>query len=486
MIKSKPKVRTRFAPSPTGWLHIGGLRTALYNYLFAKQNKGNFILRIEDTDRERLVPGAKKSLASILKSFKLNYDEGFDIGGNFGPYIQSQRLEIYQKYAKKLIETKQAYYCFCSNERLEKLRKEQKQKKLPPKYDRHCLNLSPTEIKKKLDSGAKFVIRLKIPEGETKFNDLIRGEIKINNEILDDQILIKSDGYPTYHLAVVIDDHLMKISHVIRGEEWIPSTPKHIILYDAFKWPKPKFAHLPLLLNPDKSKLSKRQGDVAVENYLQKGYLPEALLNFIALLGWNPGDNQEIFSLTELEKRFRLEKVQKAGAIFDLIKLNWMNSQYIKKADNDYLVKKALPFLKNIENFSESKYDLKQIINLFKERLNYLQELTSKAQFIYKIHDYDPNILIFKKSNKEITIKALTTALKVLEKITDFTSETLRLVYDKEREVAGLSRAEMFWPMRVAITGQEKSPDVFDIIHILGKKETKNRFKNALDKLNKL
>jgi glutamyl-tRNA synthetase len=282
-------VRTRFAPSPTGFLHVGGLRTALYNYLFAKKHNGQFILRIEDTDQTRIVPGAVENLIETLKWAGIEFDEGPFKGGPFGPYIQSQRLELYHKHALELVEKGYAYYCFCSPERLEKMRQEQIKLGQPPKYDGTCRRLTSDEVKKKLDEGLPKTIRMKIPEwGELKFNDLIRGDVTINFKVLDDQILLKSDGFPTYHLAVVVDDHYMKISHVIRGEEWLPSTPKHILLYDYFQWEKPYFAHLPLLLNPDRTKLSKRQGDVAVEDYRAKGYLPEAVVNFIALLGWNP------------------------------------------------------------------------------------------------------------------------------------------------------------------------------------------------------
>jgi exopolysaccharide biosynthesis WecB/TagA/CpsF family protein len=315
------EVRTRFAPSPTGFLHIGGLRTALYNYLYAKQHKGKFILRIEDTDQERLVPNAQQQLIQTLKSFNLEFDEGPGIEGKYGPYIQSQRLHLYQEYVQKLLDSKAAYYCFCTTERLQELREMQEQVHQPSKYDRHCLQLNIKEIEEKIKNNEPHVVRLRIPEGHTSFNDLIRGEVSVDNQVLDDQIILKSDGYPTYHLANVVDDHLMKITHVIRGEEWIPSTPKHIILYQAFGWLPPEFSHLPLLLNADKSKLSKRQGDVAAEDYLQKGYLPEALLNFIALLGWNPGTDDEIFSLSELTTKFTLEKVQKSGAVFNIQKL---------------------------------------------------------------------------------------------------------------------------------------------------------------------
>ena len=291
------EVRVRFAPSPTGFLHVGGLRTALFNYLFARNSGGKFILRIEDTDRARYVEGAVDNLITTLRWAGLDYDEGPVVGGDFGPYVQSERLAIYKKHVDVLLEKRVAYRCFCTPERLDAMRKEQEKKKLQPKYDRTCLSLSENEIEANLSAGKPYVVRLKVPDNVTiKFSDIIRGDVEFASERVDDQVLLKSDGYPTYHLANVVDDHLMNISHVIRGEEWLSSTPKHVLLYEAFGWELPKFAHLPLLLNPDRSKLSKRQGDVAVEDYRDKGYLKEALVNFVALLGWNPGDDMSIFA----------------------------------------------------------------------------------------------------------------------------------------------------------------------------------------------
>ena len=368
---SSQKIRTRFAPSPTGYLHVGSLRTALYCALFTKQHGGEFLLRIEDTDRSRFVPGAVESLIGTLGTLGLEYDEGVFLAsqesqsphegvvadsaaypgvievGDSGPYIQSERLELYGKYAEQLIADGKAYRCFCASERLDAMRAEQQAAKQMPKYDRHCLHLSADEVREKLAAGAPSVVRLRLPDDvEVVFDDLVRGVVRFNTETLDDQILMKSDGYPTYHLAVVVDDHLMGITHVIRAEEWLPSTPKHILLYQAFDWQIPTFAHLPLLLNPDRSKLSKRQGDVAVEDYLRKGYLPEALINFVALLGWNPGEGstQEIFTTGELVKRFDLGHVHKGGAVFDIKKLDWLNAQYIKALTLDQLLEKSVPF----------------------------------------------------------------------------------------------------------------------------------------------
>ncbi len=477
-------VRTRFAPSPTGYLHVGGLRTALYNYLFAKKQGGKFILRIEDTDRDRLVEGADKRIAMILRQFGLNYDEGPDVGGDFGPYTQSERLDLYHQYAKQLIEQGRAYYCFCSPARLQKLRESQIKAKQAPKYDRYCCNLTSEEINQKIKQGESYVIRLKVPEGETSFFDIIRGEIVINNNTLDDQVLIKSDGFPTYHLAVVVDDHLMQITHVIRGEEWIPSTPKHVIIYQALGWPLPQYAHLPLLLNPDRSKLSKRQGDVAVEDYLSQGYLPEALLNFIALLGWNPGTDEEIFSLDDLLKAFDLSRVQKSGAVFNREKLNWLNAYYIRKTDSAKLATLIKPYLQETDYFVEDKFDLEKVVKLFQERMEKLSDIKEKAEFLFVLPDYDGEILIPKKSTKEKTVDALKLCQKLLQEYQlDWQEDKLREFLDKERERHNFTRAEMFWPLRVAVSGAATSPDVFAILDVLGRDEALQRIEIALNKL---
>jgi len=315
--------KVRFAPSPTGYLHIGGLRTALYNYLFAKKNKAKFILRIEDTDQSRYVERADQQIIETLKTFGINFDER--------PFHQSKRLKLYQKYVQQLVNKNKAYYCFCTKKRLDEMRKKQQAEKRIPKYDRHCLNLSKEEINKKLKNKEPYVIRLKLPDNQDiVFKDGVYGEVKINTNDMDDQVLLKSDGYPTYHLAVVVDDHEMGITHIIRGEEWLPSTPKHVLLYQMFNWKVPTFIHLPLLLNPDKSKLSKRQGDVAAEDFLAKGYLPEAILNYIAFLGWNPKTTKEIYSVEELIRDFDIAKINKAGAIFNIEKLNWFNAEYVR------------------------------------------------------------------------------------------------------------------------------------------------------------
>jgi len=360
--------RVRFAPSPTGYVHIGSLRTALYDYLYAKGKKGKYILRIEDTDRSRFVEGALENLIKSLEWAGIKHDEGVFIEngnivqkGEYGPYIQSERLDLYKKYIEILLEKGLAYRCFCSKERLDKVREEQKRNGQTPMYDKHCRNLSQEEIDKKLKEGKEYVIRLKIPENEdVKFKDLIRGTISINSKEIDDQVLIKSDGFPTYHFAVVVDDYLMKISHIIRGEEWLTSTPKQVILYNFFGWEVPSFVHLPTVLNKDKKKLSKRQGDVSVSDFKDSGYLPQALVNYLALVGWSPKGNNEIFSMEDLIEEFSFQNVSKTGGVFDIEKLNWVNSQYIKKYDNKELYELIKPFVLREGIFTEEEYDSKK------------------------------------------------------------------------------------------------------------------------------
>lgn len=488
----KSKVRTRFAPSPTGYLHIGGLRTALYAYLWAKKNKGVFYLRIEDTDQSREVPEAAANLVKILAWAGLNPDEGLidaeggktRENGHFGPYTQSQRLPIYQQYAKELIAKNLAYYCFCTPERLEKLRQSQEANKQPTKYDGLCRNLSKTEIEQRIAAGEKYVVRMKIPENEViEFNDLVRGRVKVHSKEIDDQILLKADGFPTYHLAHVVDDHLMKTSLVIRGEEWLPSTPKHLLLFKYFGWDAPQYAHLSLILNPDKTKLSKRQGDVAVEDYKAKGYLPEALLNYVALLGWNPGTEQEIFSLPELIKFFSFDKVHKAGAVFDHQKLDWMNGEYIKKIPNTKFVQLAKPYLeKNIAHIP-ANLDLDKILAIEKERISKLSEAGEGVKFFFVEPDCDPKLLIWKKSNVEETKKNLALVAEELEKHSDWTKEKLEKMLFDFIKSRGLSNGGILWPLRVALTGQEKSPTPFEVAEILGQEKTLARIKAAIERL---
>ena len=489
------KIRTRFAPSPTGYMHIGNFRTALYGYLFAKKNSGDFILRIEDTDRKRQVEDALEKLITIIKWAGFEYAEGvyFENGeiiekGDLGPYTQSQRLETYKEYVEELVESGHAYYCFCTPERLEEMRQIQLSQKKAPIYDRHCFELSQDEIDKRISAGEKYVIRQKInTDGSTIFNDLIRGKVEIKNDLLDDQILLKSDGYPTYNFANVVDDHLMEISHVFRGEEYVSSTPKYIQLYENFGWQIPEVAHLPLLLNPDKSKLSKRQGDVAVEDYIKKGYLKEAIINFVAMLGWNPGkgETQEIFTLEELVEKFDLSHVHKAGAVFDIKKLDWINSQWIKKLSPEELYEKSLEFLaekefyKNASAEKKSEEYVKKVLSIEQDRLANLSEVGESNQFFFKDISCDKELLRWKKMTDEELKISLEKSKQILEGISqeNWTKENI----EKELlEIAGEKRGELLWPLRATLTGEKKSPSPFEVAWVLGKNESLDRIKKAI------
>lgn len=458
-------VRVRIGPSPTGIPHIGVTRTALFNYLFAKKSKGKFIVRIEDTDRARLVPESVDKILEILKFLNLNWDEG--------PILQSGRLAIYQEHAKKLVENDAAYYCFCTPDRLEKIRDELQKKGKPAKYDRHCLALSKEEINKKIVAGEKHVIRLKVPEGKTSWNDLIHGTIEFKNEVLDDSVLLKSDGFPTYHLAVVVDDHLMKISHVLRGDEWISSTPKHLILYDYFDWPRPEFAHLPVVLGSDKAKLSKRHGVKSVLEYRDEGCLPEALINFMALLGWSPKTDQEIFSLAELIEKFDLKGINPTSPIFNLAKLNWFNQKWIQKLSNEELVER-------LDNFIPKDWDREKVLKilpLVKERITVSKDFVSWADFFFSDVAVDKNLL---KNSKITDIK------NVLEAVSQsFSREDVWIHTEIEREIRSLAKelnlkdSELFMLIRVAISGKTVTPPLFESLEVLGKEKTLQRIKNA-------
>ena len=496
------EIRVRFAPSPTGYMHVGNFRTALYTYLFAKKNQGTFILRIEDTDQKRYIQDALEKLIKIMDWAGFEYSEGVYIEngkviqkGEFGPYIQSERLDLYKKYAEELVAKGKAYYCFCTPECLEKMRQEQTAKKQAPMYDRCCLKLSGEEIAKKIEQGEKYVIRQNIDtEGFTEYVDMIRGSVKIKNDLLDDQILMKSDGYPTYNFANVVDDHLMKISHVLRGEEYISSTPKYIQLYQNFGWDVPQFAHLPLLLNTDKSKLSKRQGDVSVEDYINKGYLKEAIINFVVLLGWNPGQGstQEIFSMQELIEKFELEKVHKAGAVFDIKKLDWINSQYIKNMSPDDIYQNALIYLKRKDFYNawvrgvrdeKAKEEfIKKVLTVEKERLTKFSDVGEENKFFFQEITFEKGLLHWKDNTDEETRKSLETSQKVLGGISeeDWTLENLE---EKLLEAAGDKRGDLLWPLRAALTGMQKSPSPFEVAWVLGKNEAINRISNALKML---
>ncbi len=515
--ETQKTVRTRFAPSPTGFVHIGSLYAALFSFLFARHNNGVHILRIEDTDRTRLVEGALENLLSVMKKVGVEFDEGFYLDnsgalqerGDHGPYLQSQRLEHYQKYADELVAKGGGYYCFCSEQRLEELRAEQVALKKPPMYDRLCRNLSPAERDAKLaehtSEGRPFVVRQAIPlDGQTIVHDLVYGDISYENRVLDDQVLLKSDGFPTYHLAVVVDDHLMEITHVIRGEEWIPSTPKHILLYQAFGWEPTAYAHLSLILNKDKKKLSKRQGDVAVEDFLRKGYLKEALINFVALLGWNPKTEQEIFSLDELIAQFDIAKINRAGAIFDLDKLDWLNGVYIRSKPINELVEALVPYwieagalvqqgtqLKTATLGTEiSQKYLEAIVVLERERLKKLSEIGERTKYFFEPADYDAALLVWRKSDAADAKVKLTALKSFFENISDaLVTDTAQLETALKAFIAegGFDTGSVLWPLRVALTGLAASPGPFEVAATLaiglGKAVIVNRLETAIAKL---
>ncbi|MFA4830706.1 MAG: glutamate--tRNA ligase [Patescibacteria group bacterium] len=496
-------IKTRFAPSPTGLLHIGGLRTALFSYLIAKKNSGKFILRIEDTDQERFVEGGIENIIRSLKWAGIDVDEGVDIEGKGergkgkegvivqkgenGPYIQSERLDIYQKHIQKLLDGGHAYYCFCSKERLEELRKAQEVNKQPTLYDGHCRNLTAEELQKKLAEKQTYVVRMKMPkEGTVKFVDLIRCEVEFKNELIDDQVLLKSDGFPTYHLAHIVDDHLMGITHVIRGEEWLPSVPKHLKLYEMFGWELPQFAHIPLLVNEQKQKLSKRHGDVSVEDFINKGYLPEAMVNFIAFLGWNPGGDREIFSLKELEKEFSLEKVGKSAAVFNREKLDWYNAQYIRKMSLKELTERCLSFFGERGKRKEEREWLENVVALEKERANTLVELVDEVRFVFAEKlEYEPELLVWKKSTAADAKEKLGETREILEKIdaNEWGRETIEKIVMDWIKGKGYNNGDVLWPMRVALSGKKNSPGPFEIAEVLGKEKTIGLIQKAAEKL---
>jgi glutamyl-tRNA synthetase len=478
-------VRVRFAPSPTGFLHVGGLRTALYNYLFARRNGGTFVLRIEDTDRARYVEGAVDNLVRTLHWAGLEFEEGPGQGGDSAPYVQSERLAIYRDHAAKLLNSGIAYYAFETPEELDAMRKEQERLRLPPKYDRRALRLSPEEVQRKRASGQPAVVRMKVPDdGVVAFEDIIRGRVEFAVAQIDDQVLLKSDGYPTYHLANVVDDHLMGITHVIRGEEWLSSTPKHILLYRAFGWEIPQFAHLPLLLNPDKSKLSKRQGDVAVEDYRKQGYLPEALVNFVAFLGWNPGDAREIFSLEELSGEFLLERVGKSGAVFNREKLDWLNAQHLRKKSDAEILPLLRAALKEaaVDDNGFSDDFLLLVIRAMRERMVFVSDIVTKSPYFFSPPlTYDDAVV--KKRWKAETPEHLRAVVKEFEGLPDGSKEGFEQALRTIAASLGVSIGELIHPLRLAVSGVGGGPGLFDLFWILGKEETIRRIQSALKRL---
>ena len=490
-------VRVRFAPSPTGFVHIGSLRTALYNYLYAKKNGGKYILRVEDTDQNRYVEGAIENMLGAMSWAKVEHDEGVVISkdghlvqrGDFGPYIQSERLSIYKEYIEKLIEKGHAYYCFCSKERIDQVREEQKSQGLTQRYDGFCRSLSKEEVQAKIGSGEPYVVRLKLPENkDIAFDDVIRGNVVVNTNDMDDQVLIKSDGFPTYHFAVVVDDYLMGITHVIRGEEWLISTPKHVYTFEAFGWEAPKYAHLPNILNSDKKKLSKRQGDVAVEDFLQKGYLAEALVNYIALLGWSPEDNQEIFSLEELEQKFSLDRVSKAGGVFDINKLNWVNSHYIKEKPLEEITDLAIPYLVKSgyikEDEVESKYDwLKDIVSVLRVNLNNLSEISEKVDLFFNAEFQLEDAEAVEVLEDEQVPQLISVFINKIEKLDSIDEDSVKSLLKEIQKETGLKGPKLFKPIRVAVTGKAHGPDLPLVMKILGKQNILSRINYVLNNL---
>jgi glutamyl-tRNA synthetase len=485
---TKP-VRVRYAPSPTGYPHVGNIRTALFNWLFARHNGGSFIVRIEDTDVARAVEGAVEAILEALRWLGMDWDEGPEVGGDYGPYFQSQRLKMYQAAAKRLVEQGDAYYCYCTPERLEEMRAEQIRLKQPPGYDRRCRELSATENLLKWMSGTKRVIRFMTPlEKQTSFTDLIRGEVTFENVTIDDFVLLKSDGYPTYHLASVVDDHLMEISHVLRAEEWLSSTPRHLMLYQALGFEPPQFAHLPMLLGTDRSKLSKRHGDVSITEYHQQGYLPEAMMNFLALLGWSLDDKTELLSMQELIANFSLDRVSKTAAIFNREKLDWMNGVYIRSLSLDDFTQRVLPFLDKdlpieVKRPLSVEY-VKKMLPLIQERAKTLAEVSELTLFLFVDElSYEPDLLIAKKMDKESTLKALEASLEKLGQIPVFGEESLEAILRPLAEELALKTGQLFGTLRVAVTGRTMAPPLFQTMAVLGKERCLNRIKEALVKL---
>lgn len=488
------EIRTRFAPSPTGRMHVGNLRTALYEFLIAKHEGGTFILRIEDTDQERYVEGATEIIYRTMKGTGLIHDEGPDKDGGYGPYVQSERQAtgIYMKYAKQLIEKGEAYYCFCTKERLASLKtavgdtenEEDEEVKEITKYDKHCLHLTKEEIEANLAAGLPYVIRQNIPtEGTTTFHDAIFGDITVKNEELDDMILIKSDGYPTYNFANVVDDHLMKITHVVRGNEYLSSTPKYTRLYQAFGWEEPVYVHLPLITNEEHKKLSKRSGHSSYEDLLGQGFVSEAIINFVALLGWSPADNNEIMSLDDLIREFDYTHINKAPAVFDIVKLRWMNGEYIKNMESDKYYELALPYIKEVIN---KNLDLRKIAELVKTRIETFLDIKEKIDFFEELPDYDTAMYTHKKmkTNSENSLQVLEDLLPEFEKMDDYSVENIEKVIMGYIAEKGIKNGQGLWPVRTAVSGKQSTPGgAYEIMNILGKEESLRRIKIGIEKL---
>lgn len=483
-------VRTRFAPSPTGYLHIGSLRTALYCYLWAKKEKGSYILRIEDTDQARYVEGSVENLISALETCHIIHDEGPILGedgkisqiGEHGPYYQSERLDKYNQYINQLLNEGKAYYCFCTKERLDVLREDQTSKGQTPKYDSKCSHLTEEEIKANLDAGMPYVIRMKLPQNrEVVFEDIVRGRVSINTNDMDEQVLMKADGFPTYHFAVVVDDHLMKITHVIRGEEWLVSTPKHLLLFEAFGWNAPEYVHLPTVLNANKKKLSKRDGSASVEDYLKKGYIPEALINYIAMLGWSTPDGREIFSLNEIIDEFSLDRIHKSGAVFDLEKLNWLNSQYIKAMDDEELAYDLRPYLESINGLDTNDHEKMVLVaQCVKDRISYFSQAQDELNVILgEFH--------FSESEDAIAAKQFETnhilyeeSIRMINEMSELTPDSLNGMFKAIQKEKGIKGKNLYMGLRIALTGDVHGPDLKLVMCIMGKDLVLKRLNGAL------
>ena len=479
------KIRTRYAPSPTGRMHVGNLRTALYAYLIAKHEGGDFLLRIEDTDQERYVEGAIDIIYRTLEKTGLIHDEGPDKDGGVGPYVQSERQKhgLYLEYAKKLIEKKQAYYCFCTPERLNSLRSNVNGEEIM-KYDKHCLSLSEEEIKEKLESGIPYVIRQNNPTtGTTSFHDDIYGDITVDNSELDDMVLIKSDGYPTYNFANVVDDHLMGITHVVRGNEYLSSSPKYNRLYEAFGWEVPTYVHCPLITNEEHKKLSKRSGHSSFEDLTEQGYVSEAIVNFVALLGWSPEDDKEIFSLQELIEAFDYKHISKSPAVFDMVKLSWMNGEYLKKMSEEDFFKLAEPYIKEV---IKKPLDIKKISNMVKTRIEVLPQIGSHIDFFEELPEYDTEMYTHKKmkTNSENSLALLKEVLPLLENTDEYTNDNLFSILQEFGKEHEYKTGFIMWPIRTALSGKQMTPaGATEIMEVLGKEESIRRIKIGIDKL---
>ncbi len=482
MSEFQGKVRTRFAPSPTGYLHIGGLRTALYGYLFAKKAGGDFVLRIEDTDTARYVDGSVQIIYDTMRDSGIMYDEGPDVGGDFGPYVQSERKNIYTEYAKKLVELGGAYYCFCSADRIASLKDDAGN----VRYDKHCLNLPKEEIERRIEAGEPYVIRQNVPtSGTGSYHDLVYGDISVDYKDIEDGILIKSDGMPTYNFANVVDDHLMGITHVIRGIEYLSSTPKYNLMYDAFGWERPTYIHLPPIMKDAQHKLSKRNGDASYEDFVNKGYVKESIVNYIALLGWSPKSNVEKMSLSELIENFSLEGINKSPSIFDEAKMKWLSGEYIKAMSDEELVEKADKFFKMSKVYG--KYDLKKIASLLKTRIEIFSEIPEKINFLEEFDRYDLELYTHKKmkTDTEIAKNVLPKARKAIADLKEFTFDGVHDALMALVQEMGVKNGQVFWCVRVAISGKQSTAGgVMEIAELLGKEETLRRVDYSIALLN--